>query len=199
MKTNPPQKISIVVPVAPDDEKHKAHFQAQINDEHVEILFISEGTRSKSMNFGASRAKHDYLWFLHIDTILAPDSLKNLRKSIGDHPYALLYFDLKFHNDGPNLTWINALGIRYRSRVWECPSGQQGFCIRKKEFEQIGGFAEDLERREDELFVRMARRENILIRPVAATITTSARAYRDNWAKTTAGNVWGFIKRAVKG
>jgi hypothetical protein len=67
------------------------------------------------------------------------------------------------------------------------PFGDQGFCIRRRDWQALGGFPEAAPYGEDHLFVWKARRAGLPVRPLGLTLLTSARKYRDHgWLRTTA-------------
>ena len=179
-------KISVIIPVRMDEEGLQ-RLLPQLEGLGCEILICCEGSRAKSMNAGAKKAQHEYLWFLHADTYLTVGAHRNLQHALEETPDALHYFSIAFLNDGPLLCHLNAMVANWRSRIFGLPLGDQGFCIRKDLFEEIGGFPEDVSYGEDHLFVWKAKAQKVKIRSVPAKIFTSARTYRKHgWLKVTA-------------
>ncbi len=149
-------------------------------------LLTSPAGRAQQQNHAARQATGDWLWFLHADCELAPEAPDRITTFIEQAADALGYCWLKFLNDGPRLTALNAVGANIRSRWFNLPYGDQGLCISKDWFEILGGFRENLARGEDLDLVVRARLAGLPIRPIRTTIATSARRYRDNgWLKTT--------------
>lgn len=188
-------KISVIIPLAANENQHQALI-ASLPAEW-EIIPSQEGSRAKSLNMGAAKATGDYLWFLHADSQLDATCVPALHRTITQHPDALFYFDLAFSRDGLRLMWLNALGVRFRSRVLGAPFGDQGLCIGKALFEKLGGFPEGLAYGEDHVFVWRARQAGIKLKSTNATITTSARKYQAHgWAATTFMHQYLWIKQA---
>jgi hypothetical protein len=147
--------------------------------------------RAHQMNFGTEYASCCYVWFLHADSRVRAAGLAALERSLEIAPAALHYFDLTFQDDGPWLTCSNAWGVRFRSRYLGLPFGDQGFCLSREQFQQIGRFDERAAYGEDHLLVWSARRQGIPIRCVGESIATSARKYQaQGWLRTTLRNAW---------
>jgi rSAM/selenodomain-associated transferase 2 len=147
--------------------------------------------RAQQMNCGAEGATRFHLWFLHADSRVSPAGLVALERSLEVAPAALHYFDLTFQDDGPWLTCSNAWGVRFRSRYLGLPFGDQGFCVSREQFLQLGGFNEHAAYGEDHLLVWSARRQGVPIRCVGESIATSARKYEaQGWLRTTLRNAW---------
>jgi GT2 family glycosyltransferase len=143
--------------------------------------------RASQQNAGAAAAARDWLWFLHADARLTPDTLPALARFIDDDADALGYFDLRFLDDGPALMRLNAFGARLRSRWLGLPFGDQGLVLRRATFARLGGFDIVLTSGEDHDLVWRARRAGVLLRAVGAPLYTSARKYAERgWWTTTA-------------
>ena len=146
--------------------------------------------RAVQQNTGAAAAQRDWLWFVHADTILAAGTLPALARFINADVPALGYFDLRFLDDGPALTRINAVGAWLRSRWLRLPFGDQGFVLPRATFVALGGFDPATGRGEDHQLVWRARRAGLPITPIGALIYTSARRYATGgWATTTGGHL----------
>jgi rSAM/selenodomain-associated transferase 2 len=159
---------------------------------------ISPSGRARQMNRGAAEARGDYLWFLHADTVITPKSLEALQNALQKHPDDLLYFDLIFTRGGPSLMPLNSWGVWIRSHWFKMPFGDQGFCLSKKRFHELGGYDESLPFGEDHAFVWTARMSGMKVRPAGAGIETSARKYQTHgWCRTTLRHFWLTWKQAL--
>jgi len=205
-------ELSVVIPVGPGDEtwqdllkdlaplpetasvylvspnisdelrvEHQKHLQARLN------IVTADFSRARQLNTGAKVSAGKFILFLHADSRLPNESLAALDAILqsNDIP-SLFYFDLKFSNDGPRLMMLNEIGANARSRLLGIPFGDQGFCIRRDLFEQVGGYDTEVAHGEDHLFVWACRALGIETFRVNAPIFTSARKYRDKgWLRTT--------------
>ena len=97
----------------------------------LKIISSNIPGRANNMNYGASQAKGSFLWFLHADSNLAPNTIKQLISSIKLKPNNLHYCDLSFY-DSFFLIKLNMIGAWIRSRIFKIPFGDQGICINKK-------------------------------------------------------------------
>ena len=142
--------------------------------------------RAAQQNRGAHAAHGRWLWFLHADSRLQPDTLPALWRFVERDDDALGYFDLAFDHDGPRLAAVNAWGANLRSRALKMPFGDQGLLLPARRFAALDGFDELARYGEDHLLVWTARRAGLPILGVGAPLQTSARKYaRHGWLRTT--------------
>ncbi|MCK5542746.1 MAG: glycosyltransferase [Desulfobacterales bacterium] len=161
----------------------REYLQSQLPLLKVFYLTSSVG-RGKTLNKGAQTARADFLWFLHADSRVKPETIAALFNTIKKYPEALLYFKLKWLNDGPKYMKINEVCANLRSFFLRIPFGDQGFCIRKDLFYKVGQFDEQARYGEDHLFVWKIKHHNISIRSTGVCLLTSARKYTcGNWLK----------------
>ncbi|MCK9539418.1 TIGR04283 family arsenosugar biosynthesis glycosyltransferase [Dokdonella sp.] len=143
--------------------------------------------RASQMNAGARAARGRWLWFLHADSRLHPRTLPALHAFLARHHDALGYFDLRYADDGPALTRLNALGANLRARWLGMPFGDQGLVLPAAWFARLGGYDEQAPYGEDHLLVWQARHAGLPLRRLRAPLTSSARKYaREGWLKVTA-------------
>lgn len=163
-------------------------------------LILGQAGRGAQLNRAAGRASGEWLWFVHADSLPDEEALRGVGEFIlANGPEAcsgrLGYCRLEFEKDGPPATAMNAIGANWRSRLFGLPYGDQGLCLRKRDFAALGGFREDLERGEDLDFVVRARSAGFRIQRIDGTLLTSARRYRQNgWLRTTVGHQMAAIR-----
>lgn len=207
-------RLSIIVPIAPaePDWRRLTDQLAPLMPQDAELILVSSGApllagpwrclattagRARQMNHGASHARGGFLWFVHADTVLLPDSVPALMRFIDGATPALGWFDLAFLPDGPWLTRLNAWGANRRSHLLELPFGDQGLVLPATTFAQLGGFDEVAPYGEDHLLVWAAHEAGVPVRPVGAALLTSARKYAERgWARTSARHVWLTARQA---
>lgn len=148
--------------------------------------YTSEGGRAGRMNAGARAAHGDWLWFLHADSRLLPQTLPALFQFIAQPSAALGWFDLRYRNDGPALCRLNAWGANLRSRWLGLPFGDQGLLVPRSDFDELGGFDESLPCGEDHHLVWQAHDRGLPVQRVGAPLATSARKYaQQGWLNVT--------------
>ncbi|MCB0328054.1 MAG: glycosyltransferase [Bdellovibrionales bacterium] len=159
---------------------------------HPKLRFIvGDRGRAQQLNRGAAAASGDFLWFVHADSLVTPEAIRALTRSLIAQPNALYYFDLVFRDDGPSLMWLTQLGVWFRSHLFGLPFGDQGFCLPKALFNELRGFDEEAIVGEDHLFVWKAKRAKMPIISVGACLLTSARKYaRGGWLQVTIKHFW---------
>ncbi|MCP3901593.1 MAG: glycosyltransferase [Desulfobacteraceae bacterium] len=163
------------------------------------VYLTSPVGRGKTLNKGAQVARNDFLWFLHADSRIKPATVSALFSTIKRYPKALLYFKLKWLNDGPKYMKVNEVGANLRSFFLRIPFGDQGFCISKDLFDKVGQFDEQIKYGEDHLFIWKIKHHKIPIRSTGESLLTSARKYKDgNWLKRVLFYQKVWISQAVQ-
>lgn len=181
--------LSVIIPLAPGEAEPVRLLGSLPHG--AEVVLARGGTRASSMNHAATMASGKHLWFVHADTILSSDAIEALQACLKDEE-AIYYFDLRF--DGSPLMRLTELGVHFRSRCFGIPFGDQALCLSREAFTRLGGYDERTPTGEDHLLVRKAHSLGIPVRPVGATILTSARKYTQNgWFRTT----WHHLRLTV--
>ncbi len=204
-------RLSIVIPVGPDDLAWRqlldelAEFGSEIEiivaacqyqpDDYplpvnVRWLQVEQG-RAGQLNAGAQQSEGAVLWFVHADSRMTAEVKSELQRFLQTGQWGLGYFRLRFADDGPWLTRLNAWAANLRSRFCRLPFGDQGFVVRKSVFEQLQGFDESIALGEDLDFVVRLKAAGLALRELPADLITSARRYRQQgWWRTTWRHVY---------
>ncbi len=148
-----------------------------IQDKDVKAITTDKG-RGKQMNAGAAAASGEILIFLHADTTLPDNALEKISRALQNRVYVGGAFDLKIDSDRLFLKYISARAS-LRSRWNRIPYGDQAIFIRKKYFDQIGGFKEIPLMEDVDLMRRIKKdRKKIIILP--DKVITSARRWESD-------------------
>ncbi len=196
--------LSIIIPVSSDDHEW-VNLDAQLSLMKIpyECIYVSPVNndlkskdskwvishveqRAYQMNLGASKARYEFLWFLHSDSNVSGiiPKLKQLLKPINNH--SIYYFNLRFSDSHSVLTRLNELGVFIRCKILDLPFGDQGLLMSKEIFKSLGKFDESKSIGEDFYFMRLAKSKKIIILSMNTIIYTSARKYNTKgWLKTT--------------
>lgn len=191
--------LSVIVPARPGEPALPGLLAALEGVAGIdETIVTSEGSRARSLNAGARRARGDLLWFLHADSRPGVEAVQRLLAAAQAHPAALLFFDLAFANDAGPLVRINQWGGNLRSRLLRLPYGDQGLACRREVFERIGPFREDVAYGEDHLLVWQAHRAGVKLARVGTRLPTSARTYAEHgWLRLTLLYQYRFLAQAL--
>jgi len=140
--------------------------------------------RAGQMNFGASIANGDILYFVHADTFppksFVNDVLEALKKG-----YELGRYKTKFISDKPLLR-INEWFTRFD--LFICMGGDQTLFVRKILFDQLDGFKEEMQLMEEYEFCHRARMHG-RYKIMNGAAFVSARKYEKNsWLQVQKAN-----------
>lgn len=137
------------------------------------VVYSAPG-RARQMNAGATAAMGKTLLFLHADTRLPQKFPHLVQQTLAQPGVALGAFDLSIDGTLPGLRWVER-GVRWRSRWFSLPYGDQALFLRTDTFWQLGGFPE-VPILEDLKLVRKAQTlGKVAIAP--AVVSTSARRW----------------------
>lgn len=114
-----------------------------------------EKGRAAQMNFGASLAKGDVLYFLHADSFPPVSYATDILNAVKEG-YDLGRYQTKF-NTAKTILKINAWFTRFD--LFVCMGGDQTLFIRRSLFEKLNGFRQDMRIMEEFEFCQRARRQ----------------------------------------
>ncbi|WP_236244284.1 TIGR04283 family arsenosugar biosynthesis glycosyltransferase [Streptomyces sp. CC210A] len=136
------------------------------------VLVRSERGRARQMNAGARHCTGDVLWFVHVDTEVAPAALGQILTVMSDPRVVGGGLTLRFDRRSPGLDYL-AYTSNARARHLRHIFGDQAMFVRRSVFDELGGYP-DLAIMEDlEMSRRLDRRGRLALLP--ATSTASAR------------------------
>lgn len=139
-------------------------------------VFISEKKgRAAQMNFGASKAQCEIIYFLHADSI-PPENYSSIIEEAFKNKFTSGSFRLEFDHQH---WFLKANAWFTRFDVNAIRFGDQSLFITKNVFEKCSGFDENLLIMEDqEIIYRIKKYSNFTV--MNGAVITSARKYLDN-------------------
>ena len=193
-------QLSVVIPVLNESEHIEATIQ-QVQDAagkqaNLDIIVVDGGSvdntverakatnvrvipaasgRANQMNAGASIATGEYLLFLHADTQLPAEFYAHIRQCLSAPNTVAGAFELSIQGTHPGLRWVEC-GVKWRSRLFYMPYGDQAIFLRTDTFREMGGFPRLPIMEDFELIRNLKRRGNVAIAP--ATVRTSGRRWQ---------------------
>jgi rSAM/selenodomain-associated transferase 2/rSAM/selenodomain-associated transferase 1 len=199
--------LSIIIPTL-NEEKNISHVLDHLKDlEHGEVIVADGGSRDRTvfiaeemgvkvissdpgrgeqLNAGAARAKGDILLFLHADSMLPEEYAALVREAMSDPEIVGGAFSVRFQPLLPLLK-ITQKTIKWRSKIFKLPFGDQALFVRASIFRQLGGFA-NIPLMEDVEFVKRLRKCGKLAF-IPEPVTTSSRLFiRQGVLQTTLKN-----------
>jgi rSAM/selenodomain-associated transferase 2 len=109
----------------------------RLSDPRIRLLQTRKG-RGHQLDFGARAAKGVMLWFLHADTLIAPEAVEELRRVTDDPLIKSGNFQLMFDGDSSaakTMTWI----YRHLRLIGLC-YGDSAYFVRADTYQAVGGF-----------------------------------------------------------
>lgn len=143
--------------------------------------------RARQMNEGAKAGRGDILLFLHADTRLPTKAILMIEAALTDPAVVGGRFDVTFDSRSVWGTMISTFMNR-RSRLSGIATGDQALFVRRRIFEQLGGFA-DIPLMEDIEFSRRLKRTGQMA-ALHQTVTTSFRRWEQQGPLRTILSMW---------
>jgi len=143
--------------------------------------------RARQMNAGASRATGDVLLFLHADTRLPEGAVVHIANALARNDRCWGRFDVCI-TGRPFMLHIVGHMMNWRSRLSGIATGDQAIFVRRAEFEQLHGYA-DQPLMED---VELCKRLLACSRPACITqcVSTSGRRWETRGVWRTIVLMW---------
>ena len=161
-----------------------------IADDAGATLLRSESGRGRQMNAGAGRARHEWLLFLHADTVLEAGWEREIatlieRVDTGTRPLTAAAFRFALDDVGFKPRVLECL-VALRCLALRLPYGDQGLLISRRLYEQVGGYRAMPLMEDVDLVRRLGRGRMVLLRSRA--ITSAVRYRRDGYASRALRN-----------
>lgn len=119
-------------------------------------VLATQPGRARQQNQGAQQATGDVLLFLHADTWLPPDGLRQIAQALANAAVGCGAFRQRIEAEG-FLYRLLERGNAWRVKRRGMPYGDQGIFIRRALFDELGGFPE-VRLMEDVLLMKRLRR-----------------------------------------
>jgi rSAM/selenodomain-associated transferase 2 len=138
--------------------------------------------RARQMNAGAAVAKGEILLFLHADTLLPPMAADIILNTMADTRIVGGRFDARLVPDR-GLLWVVGRMMSWRSRLTGIATGDQAIFVRRKVFEELGGFP-DVAIMEDIAFSRRLKQAGRVAALHSCVMTSGRRWQRHGTIRT---------------
>jgi len=150
------------------------------------ITLVAPAGRASQMNAGAKAAKGGILVFVHADTHLPPGAIGDVLRARKRPEIAAGAFFLGIDSPKRIFRLIEILA-NVRCRLTRIAYGDQAVFVKKRVFEQIGGFAH-IPIMEDIGIMQRLKKNRLAIRLIPKPVKTSAR----RWEKE--GLIYGIVR-----
>ena len=152
------------------------------------VLMAPKTGRAAQMNYGASRATGEVLYFVHADVGIHPDFAADIEQGVRAG-YEAGCYRFRFDSVHPMLR-VNSYGTRFEGLMSR--GGDQTLYVTRSLFDRLGGFDERFVIMEDfEIITRIRQVARFLIIP--KDVLVSARKYETNsWLRVQLANLTAF-------
>jgi rSAM/selenodomain-associated transferase 2 len=150
---------------------------------HGARVIPAERGRGTQLAAGAIVATGEWLLFLHADCRLGPGWSEAVRRFM-ENPARAGYFALALGDSAAAARRVERM-VAWRCRTLALPYGDQGLLISRALYDAVGGYAAIPLMEDVDLVRRLGRKR---LAPIGATVTTSARRYRDG----------GYVRRPLR-
>jgi rSAM/selenodomain-associated transferase 2 len=150
-------------------------------------IVASAPGRGRQLNAGAAGTRAPWLCFLHADVRLGPQAREDLAATVADPTIDAAVWRLAIDAEG---WWFRAVevGARIRDRFGGLPYGDQGLLIRRRLFDELGGFP-DFPVMEDVALIRAVHRVAALHHLHSPMLVSARRWHEEGPFRTYARNV----------
>ena len=154
---------------------------------HVDRIVHTTKGRARQMNAGARAAGGDILVFLHADTRLAAGAIESIQRGLANPSACWGRFDVRLSGHASIFRLIETM-MNWRSRLTGIASGDQAIFVRRRLFQDIGGFP-CIALMED---IALSRRLKDLSPPIclAEPVLTSSRRWERDGVIATILRMW---------
>ncbi len=134
---------------------------------------INKNNRGLQLNYGAEKAKGEWLLFIHADSRLKFNWSRKIINISKTDSNLIYYFNFKVNNKSLTYRFLEFL-VNLRCFLFKSPYGDQGLLIGKENFKTYGGY-NSIPLMEDFDFIRRINKRNL--RSLKIPIFTSSRKW----------------------
>ena len=156
---------------------------------------IYKKNRGLQLNFGAKKAKGNWLLFLHADSRLKLNWSEEIKTILKKESNFIYFFNFKIQKRNYSFKFLELL-VNLRCFLFKTPFGDQGLLINKSNFFKQGGFKE-IPLMEDIDFIR--RIDKKYLKPLRNSIYTSERKWKKKNFMLQALHNWKLRKKWMNG
>ncbi|MDQ3013376.1 MAG: TIGR04283 family arsenosugar biosynthesis glycosyltransferase [Acidobacteriota bacterium] len=129
----------------------------------VRFTVAEQANRGWQMNQGARMANGEILVFLHADVKFPRRPIDAIRQALDDEHMVGGCFQICFPVDAPMSLKLVAWGINLRTRLFRTATGDQAIFVRRRVFEEIGGYQMSPLMEDIEFFQKVKQRGRISV------------------------------------
>ena len=156
---------------------------------------VNKNNRGLQLNYGAQKAKGDWLLFIHADSRLRSNWSKEIEYKLYRDSDYIYYFNFKVNNNSFNYRVLE-LFVNLRCLLYKTPYGDQGLLINKENFIALGEY-KAIPLMEDFDFIRRIKKK--YLRSLETPIYTSSRKWdKVNFFRQSLRN-WNLRRLMLKG
>ena len=123
-------------------------------------IIKTKASRGTQLKKGAKHSKQEWLFFIHADTKLQIENIKDIKYFINkENIHKVGFFHLRFSNSCIFAYFISKWA-NFRSKVLNMPFGDQCLLINRLYYESIGGYEEIVKMEDMEIMLKIPNKKN---------------------------------------
>ncbi len=140
-------------------------------------IIKTKASRGTQLKKGAEHSKQEWLFFVHADTKLHIENIREIKCFIKKkNSYKAAFFHLKFDNSSI-FAYCISKWANLRTKIFNMPFGDQCLLINRCYYESIGGYEEIFKMEDMEIMLKIPKKDKFFFETY---IETSFNKYKDN-------------------
>ena len=140
-------------------------------------IIKTKASRGTQLKKGAKHSKQEWLFFIHADTKLHIENIKEIKCFIKKkNSFKVAFFHLKFDNSSI-FAYCISKWANLRSKIFNMPFGDQCLLINRRYYKSIGGHEEIFKMEDMEMMLKIPKKNKFFFE---SYIETSFNKYKDN-------------------
>ena len=140
-------------------------------------IIKTKASRGTQLKKGAEHSKQEWLFFVHADTKLHLENIKEIKYFIKKKSnYKAAFFHLSF-DDSSIFAYCISKWANLRSKIFNMPFGDQCLLIYRRYYENIGGYEEIVKMEDMQIMLKIPNKDKFFFK---SYVETSFNKYKNN-------------------
>lgn len=162
----------------------------------VRYFSVEKKNRGSQLNYGAEKAKGNWLFFLHADSRLTKNWTREVQSVLKNNKELIYFFRFKVRNKKLIYRFLE-LFVNLRSNLLKTPYGDQGLLIFRENYFKNNGYNSFPIMEDIDFIIRLGKDRKLI--PLKSSIFTSGRKWEKNNIFMQSIRNWNYRRRWLKG